>query len=222
MDIISSRPDYLLFLTASLRRPRVIGAVAPSSVGLGELLATVVPRCGRPTVVELGPGTGAVSTVISRRLPPGGRHLAVEIDRQLADHLERSHPQMTVLRGDAGQLSGLLDAAGAPRVNAVVSGLPWSLFGESQQRQILSQISQALAPGAGFSTFAYRHAAALAGALRFRALLDDYFDEVVVTRTVWRNLPPALAYICRRPTQCGITHGIADAVADGARGAAEK
>src|SRR5262249_5188718 len=52
MDIISPRPDYLLFLTASLRRPRVIGAVAPSSVGLGELLATVVPRCGRPIVVE--------------------------------------------------------------------------------------------------------------------------------------------------------------------------
>jgi phospholipid N-methyltransferase len=201
MDIFSPRSDLLVFLTALLRQPGVVGAVAPSSADLGELLATVVPRRGRPTVVELGPGTGAVSSVISRRLPPDGRHLAVEIDRKLADHLERSHPQVTVLRGDAAQLSALLDAAGAPQVDAVVSSLPWSLFGEYQQRQILSQVSQALAPGAGFSTFAYRHAAALAGALRFRALLDDYFDEVVVTRTVWRNLPPALVYICRRPTR---------------------
>lgn len=84
---------------------------------------------------------------------------------------------------------------------AVVSGLPWSLFGADRQRLVLAQVCRALAPGGGFSTFAYRHAAPLAGARSFRALLDDHFDEVVVTRTVWRNLPPALAYICRRPTR---------------------
>ncbi|MGH3900434.1 MAG: class I SAM-dependent methyltransferase [Pseudonocardiaceae bacterium] len=191
--------DLLVFLAAVLRRPGVVGAVVPSSRGLGEVLATVVPRDGRPTVVELGPGTGAVSTMITRRLPSGGRHLAVEIDPELADHLERLHPQVTVLRGDAAELGRLLDAAGAPRVDAVVSGLPWSLFGEDQQRRILAQVCRALAPGGGFSTFAYRHAAPLAGARRFRTLLDDYFGEVVVTHTVWCNLPPALAYLCRRP-----------------------
>lgn len=197
--MMTSSRDLLVFLGAVLRRPGVVGAVAPSSRGLGEVLASVVPRDGRPTVVELGPGTGAVSTVISRQLPRGGRHLAVEIDSELADHLERSHPQVTVLRGDAAELGTLLRAAGVPRVDAVVSGLPWSLFSEDHQRRILVHVCRALAPGGGFSTFAYRHAAPLAGARRFRALLDDYFDEVVVTRTVWRNLPPALAYLCRRP-----------------------
>ena len=37
------------------------------------------------------------------------------------------------------------------------------------------------------------------GARRFRALLDEVFDEVLTTRTVWRNLPPAVSYVCRRP-----------------------
>ena len=197
---MNPRHNLLVFIAALLRHPGVVGAIAPSSRGLGELLATVVPHDGQPTVVELGPGTGAVSTVISRRLPPGGRHLAVEIDPALADHLQRTHPKVEVVRGDAAELGGLLDAAGAPLVDAVISSLPWSLFGEDQQRQILGHVCRALAPGAGFSTFAYRHAAPLAGARRFRALLDDYFDEVVTTRTVWRNLPPALVYICRRPT----------------------
>ncbi|MGH3830438.1 MAG: class I SAM-dependent methyltransferase [Pseudonocardiaceae bacterium] len=201
MDTQTSGRDVMVFLAAVLRHPNVVGAVVPSSRDLSEVLATVVPRDGCPTVVELGAGTGAVSTMISCRLPAGGRHLAVEIDPELADHLERSHPHVTVLRGDAAQLGRLLDSVGAPRVNAVVSGLPWSLFSAEQQRQILAQVCQALAPGAGFSTFAYRHAASLAGARRFRALLHDYFDEVVVTRTVWRNLPPALVYICRRPTR---------------------
>lgn len=201
MDTPTSTRDVMVFLAAVLRQPKVIGAVVPSSRDLGEVLATIVPRDGRPTVVELGAGTGAVSAMISCRLPAGGRHLAVEIDPELADHLERSHPQVTVLRGDAARLGSLLDAAGTPRVDAVVSSLPWSLFSEEQQRQILEQVCQALVPGAGFSTFAYRHAASLAGARRFRALLHEYFVEVVMTRTVWRNLPPALVYICRYPTQ---------------------
>jgi phospholipid N-methyltransferase len=201
MDNRTSSRDVMVFLAALLRQPDVVGAVVPSSRDLGELLATVVPRDGCPTVVELGAGTGAVSTMIGGRLPACGRHLAVEIDPELADHLERSHPDVTVLRGDAAQLSRLLNAAGAPRADAVVSSLPWSLFSSEQQRQILAQVCRALLPGAGFSTFAYRHAASLAGARRFRALLHDCFDEVVMTHTVWRNLPPALAYICRRPTQ---------------------
>ncbi|PXY29341.1 SAM-dependent methyltransferase [Prauserella sp. PE36] len=192
-----------VFLAAALRQPHLVGAVVPSSRDLGRQLATVVPRQGSPVVVELGPGTGAVSEVIDRRLPPGGRHLAVEINPRMAEHLRRRHPAMSVLCGDAAELDTLLAGVGAARVEAVVSGLPWSLFGEDLQRRVLAQVCGALGPGGGFSTFAYRHASRLAGAQRFRALLDIFFDEVIVTRTVWRNLPPALVYVCRRPVGPG-------------------
>ena len=60
------------FLAAALRRPGTVGAVVPSSTRLAEVLAAVVPRAGAPVVVELGPGTGAVSAVIRRRLPAAG------------------------------------------------------------------------------------------------------------------------------------------------------
>ncbi|MBK1783076.1 class I SAM-dependent methyltransferase [Prauserella cavernicola] len=188
-----------LFLSSAVRNPQLVGAVAPSSRDLGEQLTTIVPRYGSPVVVELGPGTGAVSRVIDRRLHGNGTHLAVEINPQMAEHLRASHPFMSVVCGDAAQLDSLLAEAGEPRVHAVVSGLPWSLFDEELQRAVLSQVCGALTPDGGFSTFAYRHAARLSGARRFRALLDEFFDEVIVTRTVWRNLPPALVYVCRRP-----------------------
>src|SRR5690606_34971614 len=97
----------------------------------------------------------------------------------------------------------LLTAEGVSRVDAVVSGLPWSLFGETGQRRILAQVTQAMGQNGAFSTFAYRHAAFLAGAVRFRALLHELFDEVLVSRTVWRNLPPAHVYVCRRPRSLG-------------------
>ncbi|MBE1586610.1 phospholipid N-methyltransferase [Nonomuraea angiospora] len=32
------------------------------------------------------------------------------------------------------------------------------------------------------------------------------FDEVVISRTVWANLPPALVYYCRRPAEADV-HG---------------
>ncbi|GAA3438801.1 class I SAM-dependent methyltransferase [Kutzneria kofuensis] len=192
--------DTSAFLSAALRQPGVIGAVAPSGPALAEVLAAVVPGRDKPVVAELGPGTGPVSRVIGRRLPPGGRHFAVEIDPELADRLELTHPDVEVLRGDAADLGALLYGAGVRQVDAVVSGLPWSLFPEAQQRAILEQVCYVLAPGAGFSTFAYRISTPTAGGRRFRALLHEYFEEVVVSRTIWRNLPPALVYLCRRPT----------------------
>jgi hypothetical protein len=47
----------------------------------------------------------------------------------------------------------------------------------------------------------------LAAARRFAASLRDTFDEVVVSATVWRNLPPAFVYVCRRPRRRGMTGG---------------
>ena len=192
-----------VFVSAVLRNPGAVGAVAPSSAELGAVLASVVPTSGTPTVVELGAGTGAVTTQVAQRLPARGQHLAVEIDPVLAAHLRHTHPGVTVIDGDAAELSALLTAEGVRRVDAVVSGLPWSLFDEAGQRRILTQVAQALAPHGAFSTFAYRHAALLSGAVRFRALLHEVFDEVVVSRTVWRNLPPAHVYVCRRPRDLG-------------------
>ena len=72
------------FLAAALRRPGQIGAVLPSSVPLARVLAAVVPRTGGPVVVELGPGTGAVTDVIDAQLPPDARHVAVELDARMA------------------------------------------------------------------------------------------------------------------------------------------
>jgi phospholipid N-methyltransferase len=50
-----------------------------------------------------------------------------------------------------------------------------------------------------FTTFAYLHGMSLAAARRFRRTLRETFDEVLVSATVWRNVPPAFVYVCRRP-----------------------
>jgi phospholipid N-methyltransferase len=187
------------FLRAFLRNPATTGAIAPSSERLARVLASVVPVTGTPTVVELGPGTGAVSAVVARRLPPGARHLAIELDPAMVGHLRRAHPDLEVVRGDARRLPALLAEHGVQRADAVVCGLPWALFDDATQTEVLAGISTAIGPTGAFTTFAYLQGMALPAARRFRATLRRTFEEVQVTATVWRNLPPAFAYVCRRP-----------------------
>lgn len=187
------------FLAAVLRSPATVGAVAPSSTRLARQLTAVVPGEGEPVVVELGPGTGSTTAAVQRRLSGRGRHVAVELDPMLAEHVARAHPSVEVAVGDAAQLPRLLAEFAVPEVDAVLSGLPWSLFSPDGQREILGSVAGVLRPGGAFSTFAYVHALPSGGARRFRTLLHEVFDEVLITRTVWRNLPPAACYVCRRP-----------------------
>lgn len=196
---MSGTRELRTFASAVVRTPATIGAIAPSSATLAHRLAEVVPSDGAPTVVELGPGTGSVSAAIADRLPVRGRAVAVEIDEVLVDYLHRARPALDVVHGDAAHLGKVLVEAGIDRVDAVVSGLPWALLGVAGQERIMDQVVDALAPGGVFTTFAYLHALPMSPARRFRSLLRTRFDEVLPTRCVWRNTPPAITYVCRRP-----------------------
>jgi phospholipid N-methyltransferase len=187
------------FLAAIVRSPATVGAVAPSSPHLAARLAAVVPAAGEPVVVELGPGTGSVTAVIECRLRGRGRHLAVEIDPVLANYLRTEYPGVEVLVGDAMELERLFAEYHVAAVDVVVSGLPWSLIEPDTQHVIVNATAQSLAPTGCFTTFAYVHALSMIRARQFRALLGEVFDEVLTTRTVWWNLPPAVTYVCRRP-----------------------
>lgn len=197
-------PRHLaLFLAAALRNPAAMGAVAPSSSRLSARLAAVVPGGGEPVVVELGPGTGSATAAIDHRLAGRGRHVAVEIDPVLAEHLRAEYPGVEVLVGDAAELERLLAGHDVPGADAVISGLPWSLIETGAQRAIVEATARSLRPGGSFTTLAYLHALPMPRARRFRALLGEVFDEVLTTRTVWWNLPPAVSYVCRRPHHPG-------------------
>ena len=100
---------------------------------------------------------------------------------------------------DARRLPAILGAHGHPHADVIVSGLPWAAFREAQQRELLDAVASSLPSYGVFTTFAYIHARWSGPARRFRRALESRFDEVVLGRTVWANLPPALVYHCRRP-----------------------
>ncbi|WP_189261631.1 class I SAM-dependent methyltransferase [Streptomyces fuscichromogenes] len=184
--------------TEFLRRPLMTGAVAASSRRLAYAMTEGIGLERARLVAELGPGTGVFTDAILARLAPGARLVAVELNPVLAARLSatRRDARLTVVQGSAAELAA---AVGEP-VDAVVSGLPWTVMPQDRRGHILDAVSEVLAPGGRFTTFAYLHAAWTPPARHFTAELACRFDRLERSKTVWTNLPPAFVHrATRRP-----------------------
>ncbi|MBQ4106338.1 MAG: methyltransferase domain-containing protein [Lentisphaeria bacterium] len=189
--------EHWLLLRRFFQNPGRIGTVCPSSPALAaELIAEAgVGQAGM--VVELGPGTGAVTGPLLAALAPGASLLAVELDDGLCRELRQRFPDLTVAAASAAQLPELLQERQLPPADAVISSLPWTCFPLALQREILQAVVRAMAPGGTFVTFGYLSGMPLAAGFRFRRLLKETFGEYHISAPVWRNFPPACVYRCR-------------------------
>jgi phosphatidylethanolamine/phosphatidyl-N-methylethanolamine N-methyltransferase len=187
------------FMREFVRAPLSVASVTPSGRALTRQVTIPVPAAGDPVVVELGPGTGAFTRHVQDQLGGRGRHIAIEVNPRFAVLLAQRFPGVDVVNADARDLTTVLDGLGLRAADVVVSGLPWAAFESRRQRAVLDSVAGVLAPGGAFTTFAYLHALWTPPARRLRHSLTGTFEEVVLGRTVWANLPPALVYHCRRP-----------------------
>ncbi|WP_189077593.1 class I SAM-dependent methyltransferase [Mangrovihabitans endophyticus] len=189
------------FLTEALRSPHQIGAIARSGRRLAAHAAGLIAaRSGPQTVVELGPGDGALTVELQRRLPADSNLIAVEVNTAMAEHLSHTLPWLKLIHGDAADLPKHLAEAGLGRADLIVSALPWSVFNVELQQRLMGAIVDGLEPGGTFATVQTVPVKPLPRARHFRRLLNKKFDAVLHTSTVWRNMPPAHLYVCRNPS----------------------
>ena len=187
--------EHVSFFGKFLRKPTRMGAVVPSSEDLGRRITEGIDLERARSIVELGPGTGAITRFIAERAAPDAAVMAVEIDDAFARGVQARFPRVRVVHGSADRLPEYLNGTPA---DCIVSGLPWAAFPCSEQSRILEAVLQGLRPGGWFATFAYLHAAWLPGGVRFRRKLEDGFSVVQSSTAVWNNVPPAFVYRCRK------------------------
>ena len=196
--------DALLFIKELSRQPSQIGAIASSSEYLADEITSEVGLTEAGAVVEYGPGSGAFTGTIQRRMPDTGNYLAVEQSEEMSRVFRERFPETPLYNGSVADLvDGPLanHGIGVGEVDTIISGLPWAAFDTSLQHRLMETTRQILAPGGSFTTFAYVHGTWLPAGRRFRGLLDRSFHEVTRSRIVWKNLPPAFCYRCHRPIQ---------------------
>ena len=100
--------DTTLFLQEWLANPQRTGSVAPSSPQLAAAMARWLPSDPESYVLELGPGTGAVTEALLERGLREDRLVAIEKNPKLAHLLRKRFPRAHIITGDAWHLDDLL------------------------------------------------------------------------------------------------------------------
>jgi phosphatidylethanolamine/phosphatidyl-N-methylethanolamine N-methyltransferase len=189
------------------------GSIMPSSRALGRALTKPLRQARGPRrILEVGPGTGAVTAEIVRALKPGDTLDIVEINPKFVAVLQRrfaEEPLFQRCRDQARVIHApLQDVPGAGIYDFMISGLPLNNFALGLVKEIFDSYRRLLRPTGILSYFEYlairdMKMPFVKGAERERLLqLSAYLDErlrnsqIAEDIVLW-NVPPAVARHCR-------------------------
>jgi phosphatidylethanolamine/phosphatidyl-N-methylethanolamine N-methyltransferase len=184
--------DHRLFLSHFRKNPRTVGAIAPSSQRLARTMLDGLALESGTRVVELGPGTGAVTGEIARRLPAGACCLAIDSNPVFSAQVAARWPQIVSVCDRAERLRDIAAEHRLLPVDHIVSGLPFASLPVDSTRAIVEAIVATLRPGGTFTTFQYVHAFRFRSAAAVRQTLTRRMESAPTRRLVVGNLPPAL------------------------------
>jgi len=176
-----------LFFLRWLKSPRSVGAVLPSSNGLGKAMAAQLSDL-RPEeyVLELGPGTGPVTKALFSAGVPQNRLVLIEREHAFIEKLKHDFPEAIVLEGDARDLISMLHAHNVRQVAAVVSSLPLLSIPKAIRNVVVHEAFKILKPNGVFIQFTYGLLSPVP-----RHLQRDVGIHGKIAKRIWRNFPPA-------------------------------
>ena len=167
-----------------------MGAVMPSGRLLARTMAQYVDIDSEGPVIELGPGTGAITNALIAHGVEQKRLVLVEYNPGFCALLRDRYPQATVVQGDAYALrDSLWDVLKAP-ASAVVSGLPLVTKPMLTRLKLIRDAFAAMSPGSPFVQFTYSVAPPIPRSL------PGVSTEA--SERIWMNLPPARVWVYRK------------------------
>ena len=167
-----------------------MGAVMPSGKILARTMAQYVDINSTAPVVELGPGTGAITNALIEHGIDQKRLVLVEFNPGFCALLRDRYPQAMVVQGDAYALRASLGHVLSAPASAVVSGLPLVTQPMLKRLKLIRDAFAALAPGAPFVQFTYSVAPPIPKSL------PGVSTEA--SERIWMNLPPARVWVYRK------------------------
>jgi len=183
--------DEARFIKSWFENPSLAGAVSPSGRFLARTMARYVDPQGDGPVIELGPGTGAITEALLQHGIAPERLLLVEFDTAFCALLRRRFPGVRVVQGDAYRLSESLAAHLDRPAAAIVSSLPLLNKPEHERISLLADAFTLLDPAGRFVQFTYGMVSPVP---RKNSRLGFHAE---VSPPVWLNLPPARVWVYR-------------------------
>lgn len=207
--------ESALFFREYIRHFHTTGAVLPS----GRFLAAALTRFvgnhadGPRRILEVGPGTGAVTRWIVRGMGAEDRLDLVELNGAFVRQLERRFQTEPAFRAVADRARihhcPIEELPGGESYDVIVSGLPLNNFSAADVERILTVLTDRLAPEGMLSFFEYiavRPVRAMlsgrAERARLRAIgltMRSVLKHHEIRRdAVWLNVPPAWVHHLRK------------------------
>ncbi|MDR7143671.1 phospholipid N-methyltransferase PmtA [Rhizobium sp. BE258] len=182
--------EEIRFFKGMMQGPKTVGSIVPTSSITAKKMASVININSGLPVLELGPGTGAITKAILGRGIKPEKLVAIEYSTDFYEHLVRLYPGVHFINGDAFDLDKTLGALKGQMFDSVVSAVPLLNFPMQARSALLESLLDRVPAGRPVVQISY-------GAISpIIARPDRYhiqhFDFIV------RNIPPAQLWIYRR------------------------
>uniref|UniRef100_Q07US8 Ribosomal RNA adenine methylase transferase n=1 Tax=Rhodopseudomonas palustris (strain BisA53) TaxID=316055 RepID=Q07US8_RHOP5 len=182
--------DEVRFIRSWIEKPLHMGAVMPSGKVLARTMANYVDIHSDAPVIELGPGTGAITHALIAHGVDPKRLVLIEYNPSFCALLRDRYPQATVVQGDAYRLRDSLWKVMSERASAVVSGLPLVTKPMLTRLRLMRDAFVMLAPGAPFVQFTYSVAPPIPRSV--------HGVSTEASERIWMNIPPARVWVYRK------------------------
>lgn len=145
--------EQLTFVGAFMSNPSGIGAIAPSSEELAEIMVeSIDPK--NSVVIELGAGTGPFTEKLVTKVAKDNLFV-IENNKTFYEHLAKRFPEQNILCIDACELDQHIPKHLHGKVNVIVSGLPFRSLPSDVSSKILSSLKKVCAPNCKIIQFTY-------------------------------------------------------------------
>ena len=173
------------FFVEFLKNPRQNASAVPSSARASARMLEGLDLSKMKYVVELGPGTGCFTAQLMEKLPESSEVLVLEINPLYCQGLrEKYGSRFHVRRSSAQLMDDMVDELGWPRVDLIISGLPFTLPDDVLD-PLYQSIQRRTKTGTTYRFFTYIPPLMKRRNRQFKLTLEH---------TVLRNFPPMWIY----------------------------
>ncbi len=187
----SSVRERMVFLRNFIRSPKEIGSITPSSNFLKKGMLTHIDFKNAAYIAEYGAGTGTFTKELLKHARSNAKILCFETNKIFCAFLRKKFkdPRLIIINDSAEHLDAYLKLHRIPRIDYVLSSLPFSQLPERKKEKIMAATKEALDAKGKFILYRYT--------FTFSEYLRYYF-RTISQKFVPLNIPPTFIYICQK------------------------
>ena len=177
------------FTAEFLLNPKTTGSVVPSSPFLIKSMLNDVDFKNAKCIVELGAGTGVITSELAKRIPNNCRLIVFEINKKFADFLKNRFKEAIIINDSVENINSYAYLFNDGKVDYFISSLPIALWDKNASKNLPNQIHALLKENGKFVQYQY--------SLKSKKMLGSVFNNLAI-KFVLLNIPPAFVYTCSK------------------------